>query len=392
MRRIRYLLLLTLASCLLVVPPEASGQSEYYLDVNVSRSYRVYAVEEDILDQEVFGTRTWWIGLRNYEASTLLGPELEIRMIHKPDLIRFYPSPTGTTQRGEYYVLRWKFDQTPPKGQNGVSVLFNEYEAFRLKANITRFVNPKVVTSQRMRLTCETKIVSSSDLEGVSVDVRFPQTDEVAAVLTSVQPRPSTEEPNRRSWWISPVGRGIPFTFKVELDVLNKVFPSSVMYKPYVYMKPIDKSPKRGRTYGDRELSVQDDILGTVTWRVDGIHFWAWRHEEGRETIFESVSTWPAGELPSENMPQAGKSRCFAVESVLEAGEPLTRTVAHELSQAEARKPLRSIDDEWFSVPCECLRKSLAVLNRGLVSVFLRQLSFQLARSETHDAREDIGP
>lgn len=390
MGRSKYLLCVVLALCLFFRPPEVNSQSEYYLDVNVSRSYRVFAVEEDVSDREVLGTRTWWISLRNYEMSTLVGPELEIRMIHKPDLIRFYPSPTRTTQDGEYYVLRWKFDQTPPKGQNGVSVFFSEYEVFRLGANMTRVVSPTVITSQGARLTCEMRVVSSSDLEGVSVDMRFPETDEVAPVLKAVQPTPSLEEPNRRSWWASNVRRRIPYTFKIELDVLNKVFPSSVMYKPYVFMKPVDKNPRRGRTYSNQGVSVQDGILGTVTWRVDGVHYWAWRHEEAREIIFESVSSWPAGEL-SRNMLQADRSGlCFWSESVLGASQTPARHMVDKPSQAEDRMPLRSFGDEWFSVPCECLWKSSTVLSQRLSSVFFSKPSLQLAKSDVYNPREDI--
>lgn len=312
----------------LAIAPDGLGQTEFYLDVNVSRSLRLYAVEEELTDGEVLGTRTWWIGLRNYELQTIVGPELEIRMIHKPDLIRLYPSPTRTMQDGEYYILRWKFDRTPPKGQNGVSVLFSEYELFRLGANISRLVNPRIVTSQGARLSCETRIVSSSDLEGVSVDMRFPETEEAVAVLKSAQPIPSVEEPNRRSWWASNVRRYVPCTFKMELDVLNKVFPSSMMYKPYVFMKQVDKSPKRGRTYTDWGISVQDDILGRVTWLVGGIHYWAWRQEEARETIFESISTWPAGDILSGNALQAGRSgACFQIESVPEADLTPARSI-----------------------------------------------------------------
>jgi len=350
--------ILTFAAALLfgtlVMPPESLGQAEYYLDVNVSRSLRLYAVHEDVTDQEVFGTRTWWISLRNYEMTTLVGPELKIRTVHKPDLIRFYPSPTRTTQDGEYYVLTWKFDQTPVRGQNGVSVLFSEYELFRLGANITRSVNPTVVTSQRVRLTCETRIISSSDLEGVSVDMRFPETDEAASVPKVVHPMPSVEEPNRRSWWASNVRRGVPYTFKVELDVLNKVFPSSMMYKPYVYMKPVDKSPRRGRTYSYQGVSVQDGILGTVTWRVDGLHYWAWRHEEAREIIFESISTWPAGELSLGNTLETDGSKvCFRRDSLLRAGLTPARLIADRPCHAVDQTPLRPTGNEWSYVPSE---------------------------------------
>jgi len=350
----------------LVIPPDVLAQSEFYLDVNVSRSLRIYAVHEDVTDQEVLGTRTWWISLRNYEMTTLVGPELEIKTVHKPDLIRFYPSPTRTTQDGEYYVLTWKFDQTPVRGQNGVSVLFSEYELFRLGANITRSVNPTVVTSQRVRLTCETRITSSSDLEGVSVDMRFPETDEAASVPKVVYPMPSVEEPNRRSWWASNVRRGVPYTFRVELDVLNKVFPSSMMYKPYVYMKPVDKSPKRGRTYSYQGVSVQDGILGTVTWRVDGLHYWAWRHEEAREIILESISTWPAGEPSSGNTLQTNRSKaCLGRDSLPQAGLTPAGHMADKLSQARDRTPWRSIGDERLFVPSGFLRRPPRVLRRS---------------------------
>jgi len=340
---------------LLVLPPQSNGQAEYYLDVNVNRFMRAYAVEEDVSDREVLGKRTWWIVLRNSKSSAIVGPELEIRTIHKPDAIRFYPTPMKTTQDGEYFILQWRFEQIRPGEERGLWLSFNEDEVFRLGANITRTVSPLVLMSQRGRLTCAVRVVSSSDMGGLWIAMRTPESEGATPKVIRAEPDLSRVMLIddywgwEWGWWTPNIAKNFPYAFKIEFDVLNKVYPSSVMYKPWVCVKYVDKNPRRGRTYSDQGISVQDDILGTVTWRVDGMHYWVWRQEEARETDFESVSTWPAGEPSMVNTLCLDRSKAsFRVEPLFATSWTPYRTLSQlKSSQTSNYAPSEPLND-WI--------------------------------------------
>jgi len=326
---------------------EGMGQEEFRLQVVVSRVLVLHAADEEVSGQEVYGERAWWVGLTNYELSKIPRAELEIRTVHKPDAIRWSPSPATTIQDQEYFVLRWRFEQILPKEIRGLYLVFAEGETFHLGANITRIVNPPIVTSERSRLTCAVKTVLSNQLEGLWVSVVVHETDEAIPNVIRAEPtalRLELDWGSSFGWWTGSPAKNFPRKFEMELDLLNKVFPSSLMYKPWMQAKQIDRFLGQGRTYSDWGVSIQDNILGTISWRAEGLHYWEWSHEEARDTVFEAVSTWPAGELSAENMLHADRSRVrFWRESVLRPSQTTVGHMADQSSQTRDLTLLRSI-------------------------------------------------
>ena len=383
MKREVFALVLILLLTMLALPRESIGQTEFYLDFLVSSRLTLYAVNDEVLDGEVLGRRTWWVHLRNQELSIIPWVELEIRTLRKPDSILFYPSPQVIIPDEEYFVLKWRFEQIPRGEERGLWLSFNEDEVFRLGANITRIAEPSIFANVRGRLTCLTKIVSSSRLDALWVSMRIWETDEVTSRILRTEPTPSRERDNERGWTTPNVANSIPYFFKMELDLVNKVFPSSLMYRPWVQVMQIHRHRTLGRAYSYVDPTVLDDVLGTVRWRVGGMHYWVWRHEEARDTIFEAISTSPAGEPSAQNMLRADRSRaCFWRESVLGHSQATVGCVADQSSQTGDLTPLRSIGREGFSVPRGCLCcSSPTIPGRRLSSVFVDKLSLPLAKS-----------
>ena len=161
--------------------------------------------------------------------------------------------------------------------------------------------------NEKNDLTCTVKILPSGTLGGLWVAMRTPESDAVTPKVTVTEPDPSRVMLIddywgwEWGWWTPNIAKNYPYAFKVEFDVLNGVYPSSVMYKPWVLAKLVEKLSKRDQTYSERSISIQDDLLGMITWRIDGIHCWFWFFEDAREACFESVSTWPAGSISTHN-------------------------------------------------------------------------------------------
>jgi len=309
MKRKFFGLVLVLLLSMLALPHGSVGQDEFYLDFLVSRRLSLFAVNEEVLDEEVIGRRTWSILLRNYELSTVPLAQLEIKTARKPDAIRFSPNPDITVLDQGFFILRWRFEQILPKEDRGIWLSFDEDEMFRLGANITRIVDPEIFMNERGRLVCLAKIVSSSQLVALWVSMRVWETDEVSSRIERTEPTPSRERAGERGWAPTNIAKNSPYAFQVELDIVNKVFPSSLMYKPWVQVMQIHRHRTLSRAHSDLGASIPDDILGTVTWHVDGMHYWVRRYEEARDTIFEAVSTWPAGEYSVLNAIRGGQLR-----------------------------------------------------------------------------------
>jgi len=295
--------------CLLVFPSERISGVDQYLEILVSRTLTLYPVEERVVDREVLGRRTYWIALRNYESVKIPVAELEIRTLYKPDLIRFHPSPSKMIQDQACFVFKWRFEQIGLtwKEECGLWLIIEEDVPFSFGADVTRIISPSIIVNEKNHLTCTVKVLPSGTLGGLWVAMRTPESDAVTPKVTVTEPNPSRVMLIddywgwEWGWWTPNIAKNLPYTFKIELDALNRVYPSSVMYKPWVLAKQVEKLSRRGQTYSERGVSVQDDLLGMITWRVDGMHCWFWFFEDAREACFESVSTWPAGSNSAHN-------------------------------------------------------------------------------------------
>jgi hypothetical protein len=265
-----------------------AAQSTLHADINRKREY--YTLGDSVsYDESLRWYYSWSVKMRG-ETGTPVALEVLTQQ----------PVRTGREPTREDSAYRYRWDLLDVTNDSGRVYFVSDLETtFQPGFNSQRTVSTSVLDHQVTVQTLQVKVTPrESSFSSLHVTAEYGgwwETSEVRATMVPDSDRgegrfevDSSPSGPAVSWDVQSPVNGKEYEFSVQFSIENKLYPSNVVYKPYVWIDLLESSVEERLT--GSTVTVEDDILGEIRFSAPSASRWQFGQTLERGVRYEGES------------------------------------------------------------------------------------------------------
>jgi hypothetical protein len=236
-------------------------------------------------------TCVFWHNWADGTGEPILKPNVTLVSPYSPESFwKIDPAPNSTSKLDSKYAYTWTKDKLlEDSAGQGISpdsimqVYWQENESSLGAFNFAskREVNPSIVNSRTVVLNLTITVMPVETVARLCVEVHLENTTsfEVTAIQSQIVPQPNPvgglnfTSSDKVYWEILNPNVYNDYEFKVPISMLNKKYPVSVSYKPYLHIYTHYDIEHDEKVEGNH-VSITHPKWGNVTFSAEGTYTW----------------------------------------------------------------------------------------------------------------------